>query len=188
MEIFLNRIIIGTFILQGAGLLVAGYLAGRSGARMGGRATIPRLFFLSGKILLFSSWALFLLKAILPGFGGFTSPLWAQELATLMLFSGSMILVVSFFNLGKSLRVGLPFEETELKTRGFYALSRNPLYLGVFIICIASCIYFPNPLNIAFAVYGMAVHHRIILGEEKFLEERFGEQWREYTKRVRRYL
>ena len=56
------------------------------------------------------------------------------------------------------------------------------------MICIASILYFPDPANIVLAVYGMIIHYRITLGEEKFLEQRFGKEWDDYKRTVRRYL
>ncbi len=38
------------------------------------------------------------------------------------------------------------------------------------------------------AFLGIAIHHRIIINEEKFLAEKFGKQYKAYLSETRRYL
>jgi protein-S-isoprenylcysteine O-methyltransferase Ste14 len=77
----------------------------------------------------------------------------------------------------------------ELIHRGPYRFSRNPMYVGmtVFTIGIAGLlargwIALLAPLAL------LAVHKTAVLREEAYLSETFGEPYREYLKRVRRYL
>jgi len=181
-------ILIAAFIIQGLGLLIAGYRLSGSGIAAWGDHTIGKFWFLSGKIGLFTSWTLCLVKAIVPRMGWYQTPFLMAVAGTIVLCLGTFVLVVAFFGLKNSLRVGLPKEETSLITSGIYAWSRNPIYLGVFMICIASMLYFPDPVNIVLAVYGIVIHYRITLGEERFLEQRFGEEWDAYRQKVRRYM
>ena len=183
-----SMIVLASFSLVGLSLLILGFLLRNKSHSFFGKPPIDRLSFYTGKIALFSSWILLMMKAIFPKIGYLTVPLALSWVGSIMVAAGSVIMIVSFFALGASLKVGLPDEETKLKTDGLYSFSRNPLYLGVFIISIASCIYFPDLINITFAVYGMCIHHKITLGEERFLENRFGESWKEYNLKVRRYM
>jgi len=79
--------------------------------------------------------------------------------------------------------------QTALITAGPYRFSRNPLYLGgnAFIFFGATLI-----LGSPTALFATAIHlpliDRFIRREEKKLEQRFGQEWRSYTKRVRRWL
>jgi protein-S-isoprenylcysteine O-methyltransferase Ste14 len=91
-------------------------------------------------------------------------------------------------HLGDSVRVGLPEEQTSFKTHGLYRISRNPIYAGILLALSGSCVLVPHWLNIVSTVVAGAVHHRIVLGDERFLEDRFGDAWREYRGKVRRYL
>lgn len=106
----------------------------------------------------------------------------------ILVIPGLIIFIVSLRQLGESLRVGLPEEETSLKTHGLYKYSRNPIYVSVYMLGLASCIYVPHWLNITLLVLAVAIHHFIIKAEEKFLLAKFKEQWVEYTNRVRRYI
>ncbi len=183
-----SLIILASFSLLGISLLLLGFLLRNKSRRFLGKPTIDNIYFYSGKMAVFTSWILLMLKAIFPKIGYVEVPPALSWVATILVCAGSFIMICSFFSLGTSLKVGLPDEETILKTNGLYRFSRNPLYLGVFIINIASCLYFPDILNIICSIYGIIIHHKITLGEEQFLDERFGERWREYKSRVRLYL
>ncbi len=102
--------------------------------------------------------------------------------------AGLLLLILGFASLGRSVAVGLPEEETHLKTGGVYRFTRNPMYLGGYIICLGSCLYTPHLLNILFAATAIGVHHLIVTREEQFLTQRFGLQWLDYSRRVPRYL
>jgi len=153
-----------------------------------GSPTIEKINFYSAKITIFTTWGLFIVKAVLPSIGYITTPLLLSWLAIGMLFLGTTVFSVAVIQLGTSLKVGLPDEQTQLQTKGIYRLSRNPIYLGAYIIAIASCIYFCDLINIAFTCYSMVIHHKIILNEEQFLEGRFGSNWLIYKSKVSRYL
>jgi len=158
------------------------------GSDIMGTPTIERLYFYSGKIAIFSTWGLFMVKAIYPSVGYVYLPAGFSWVAVGLLTMGVLIMSAAFINLGKSLTVGLPTQETTLRTHGVYRFSRNPLYVGVHLIAVGSCLYFPDLLNIAFTLYGMVIHHRIIKQEEHFLSDRFGTDWLIYSARVSRYI
>jgi protein-S-isoprenylcysteine O-methyltransferase Ste14 len=111
-----------------------------------------------------------------------------QFLSACLIGFGSVIGFASFFHLGESLKVGLPESQTSLKTLGLYRISRNPIYLGFFIVCIGACLYCFHPVTLISTGITFFIHHRIILREEIFLAERFGDQWTEYKNKVRRYF
>jgi protein-S-isoprenylcysteine O-methyltransferase Ste14 len=153
-----------------------------------GTPAIDKLYFYSAKFAVFTTWALFILKAIFPRFGYISLPDGFSWTGVVLLYMGMTILSVSFFNLGNSLKVGLPSESTTLQTRGLFRISRNPLYVSVYMISAGSCFYFPDLINISFALYAIYMHHLIIRQEERFLSERFGTEWLIYSARVSRYI
>jgi len=83
-----------------------------------------------------------------------------------------------------------PFEpSTVLVTDGFYKISRNPMYLGMLIALIGMAVrlgslsaFIPVPL---FVIW---IRRQYIEREEVFLEEIFGQEYRDYKARVRRWL
>ncbi len=180
--------VLTAFLLLGIILGVIIVTFHKKGIRFLGKPTIDKFYFYSGKMSLFSCWGLFLLKAILPTIGYIDVPSSISWAGVLLLYIGCTVIILSFLTLGDALKVGLPVESTNLKTSGIYQYSRNPLYVGTHIICLASCICFPDLLNVTFAVYGIIIHRKIVLGEETFLARRFGGEWDKYCMNVNRYL
>ena len=62
------------------------------------------------------------------------------------------------------------------------------MYIGFNCLTLASMLYTLNITVILLGVYSMMIYHLIILGEEKFLEQRFGDNYMEYKKTIRRYI
>ena len=180
--------VILAFALCGLVLIIRMVAMRREGSEMLGKPTIDKFYFYTGKLTIFTTWALFLVKAIFPEFGYIHVPVYLSWTAVGLLWAGTLICSLGFIDLGKSLKVGLPQKETILKTKGIYRFSRNPIYGGIFLIAIASCLYFPDLINISFTIYGIFIHHRIIRGEERFLALRFENEWNDYRIQVRRYL
>lgn len=153
-----------------------------------GKTTIHPLIFYSGKFAGYFIWITLLLSYF---------EIWIFKiqfernnvvLLYLILFVSSIFIIISLFNLGKSTRLGLPADETLLKRKGLYRISRNPMYLGFNLLTISAIIRCPNIWVIILGLYSIIVYHFIILGEEAFLEKRFGSQYLYYKKKVRRYI
>jgi protein-S-isoprenylcysteine O-methyltransferase Ste14 len=102
--------------------------------------------------------------------------------------SGFSLLFVGRLGLADSFRIGSPKESTRLKVGGLFQFSRNPMYLGVYATLLASVLYTLNPVVLLAAIFVVAVHHRIVLAEERHLQKAFGEEYADYCRRVRRYL
>ena len=180
--------VLGAFILLA--IILAVRVTGKRGDGTGfiGRPSIDKYYFYSGKTALFTTWVFFIFKAIVPKLGYFTFPDYLCWIATGLLWIGAVAAAFAIIGLGGALKVGLPDTETVLQTRGVYRLSRNPLYTGIYLIAIASCLYFPDLINLYCTLYGIFIHHQIIKGEELFLSRRFGKEWENYSAKVRRYL
>ncbi|MBN2237399.1 MAG: isoprenylcysteine carboxylmethyltransferase family protein, partial [Bacteroidales bacterium] len=103
-----------------------------------------------------------------------------------------LLQLLSYVNLGKNLKFGIPDSEEQkkaiLKTTGLYSFSRNPMYVGFFLMTIASCLYVLNPLIWVLSLFTLIVHHLIVLKEENFLKQTFDKEWFEYSKKVQRYV
>ena len=103
-----------------------------------------------------------------------------------LLVVGTIIFALGLFKLGANLRMGLPQEETVLITSGIYRFSRNPIYLGAFMMMAASLVYAFSWVNLVATAVAVILHHRITLAEEKYLASRF-KDFASYRTRVRRY-
>ena len=83
-----------------------------------------------------------------------------------------------------------PYEISEyLVTDGLFAYSRNPVYVGM-ILGLSGIVVVLGTLTPAFVVpvFAYLIRVRYIALEERMLEERFGDAYRDYAKRVRRWI
>jgi protein-S-isoprenylcysteine O-methyltransferase Ste14 len=77
----------------------------------------------------------------------------------------------------------------ELVLSGAYRFTRNPMYLGMTCIQAGLGLAVNNLWITLLAPFSLlAVHFLAIVPEEKYLTEKFGESYRSYTTKVRRYL
>lgn len=77
----------------------------------------------------------------------------------------------------------------KLITSGPYSFSRNPMYVGWGMIYLGVALLVNSVWIMAlFPLVIAAIHYLDVLKEEKFLIERFGEEYLDYQSRVRRYL
>lgn len=74
-------------------------------------------------------------------------------------------------------------------TSGAFRLSRNPLYVGLGLILLGLTLVLDSLWGIGILVVVLVVmHYGVILPEERYLEEKFGEAYRRYRAAVRRYV
>ncbi len=72
---------------------------------------------------------------------------------------------------------------------GLYARSRNPIYIGLFLIYLGIAVLGDSFWVLAGIVPLFAVmHYGVILREERYLERKFGDVYRRYRATVRRWL
>ena len=76
-----------------------------------------------------------------------------------------------------------------LVTDGWFRWSRNPMYLGMILALAGAALLLSGPLALLAApAYGWWVRRRFIAREERLLEERFGDAYRAYCRRTRRWV
>jgi protein-S-isoprenylcysteine O-methyltransferase Ste14 len=109
--------------------------------------------------------------------------------ATLMLAGGAMAL----WAVGLFRRADTPFDvrrpASALVTEGPYRISRNPGYMGLIAFSLGIGVAADNAWVLATVAIATALLHRfVIVPEERHLEARFGDAYRTYRARVRRWL
>ena len=76
----------------------------------------------------------------------------------------------------------------DLVTEGMFGVCRNPLYVGNILIYSGVFLFNGNPLAIALGIGLFAfIYQCIVLAEEDFLEEKFGDAYRAYCRDVPRW-
>ena len=75
-----------------------------------------------------------------------------------------------------------------LLVEGPYRISRNPIYLGMVIICVGVVMYAGNLLGLVPAA-GLVwvLHTRFVLPEEAALQAAFGDEGKAYVEKTRRW-
>ena len=72
---------------------------------------------------------------------------------------------------------------------GPYRLSRNPMYVGMATLYVGGTLLLNDPWPLAFLPVVMAMVQRYVVArEEAYLERKFGDVYRAYKARVRRWL
>lgn len=72
---------------------------------------------------------------------------------------------------------------------GPYRFTRNPIYLGMFGGLIGLAIAFDNLwLLLMLVPFALVIRYGVVAREEAYLERRFGDAYRGYRQRVRRWL
>ena len=76
-----------------------------------------------------------------------------------------------------------------LVTTGIHGWSRNPIYVGMFLVyCgIGTAVRSPSILLLALPL-AIIIRYGVVAREEAYLERRFGDAYRDYMARVRRWL
>ena len=145
----------------------------------------PPLLFL-GALLLGSVWDLLLpLPLTIPG----------TDL-THWIGGGALILIglaVAIAGIRNFSRAGTPVPGNQptraLVTTGIHGWSRNPIYLGMFLIYGGIGLAAQRPWVLLITLpLAIVIRYGVVAREEVYLERRFGDAYRDYKTRVRRWL
>jgi protein-S-isoprenylcysteine O-methyltransferase Ste14 len=113
------------------------------------------------------------------------------SLAGIALFlSGILLTLWANYNLLNKKTPVMPFEApSALISSGPYALSRNPIYLGMSIALFGAAVFLGSLTPYIFpAVFMKAIDSLFIPREEKDLEKTFRSRYTDYKKKVRRWI
>ena len=76
-----------------------------------------------------------------------------------------------------------------LVTTGIHGWSRNPIYVGMFLVYGGIAIAALSPWALILAVpLAITIRYGVVAREEAYLERRFRDSYRDYKARVRRWL
>jgi protein-S-isoprenylcysteine O-methyltransferase Ste14 len=78
---------------------------------------------------------------------------------------------------------------TAIVTSGPYRFSRNPLYVALTLLFLGLTVAFNTLWGLVVLIpLFITMHCGVVMREERYLERKFGETYRQYRSRVRRYL
>jgi protein-S-isoprenylcysteine O-methyltransferase Ste14 len=132
------------------------------------------------------------LSSFLPLVSGFDLPTPARYWIGGLIAAGALLVlglwpVILFHRAGQS---ELPWTPTtEIIIRGPYQFTRNPMYLMMVLFCIGFAIILSDVWTAILTPVCAALLYLIaIRPEEAYLEGKFGESYRAYTQKVRRWV
>ena len=106
---------------------------------------------------------------------------WQFYVGTVLYLTGLCLCAASMVNFSSP-------DDTGLNINGIYRFSRNPMYVAYFVCFTGmACLtrsWILLGLTLVFQISG----HWIILSEERWCAEKFGDAYEQYRRRVRRYI
>ena len=125
------------------------------------------------------------------------SPLTLPEAVLIRWTGGGGLIVVGLAIMAAGTRnfsrVATPVRSNQpvraLVTTGIHGWSRNPIYIGMFLLYAGIGIVARSPWVLILALpLLIIVHYGVVAREEAYLERRFGDAYRDYKAHVRRWL
>jgi len=95
--------------------------------------------------------------------------------------------IVTMTRAGSNVPTSLP--TTTIVNTGPYRFMRNPIYLGMILGLIGLAIALNSLwLLLTLAPFAVVIRYGVVAREEAYLERKFGDVYRHYRRRVRRWL
>ena len=115
-----------------------------------------------------------------------------NQFALFFLIVALIIILISIAKFIKSKTTISPLKPNKtsiLVDSGIYKHTRNPMYLGLLLILFSLFLYLKNFLSfLVLPLFVIYITKNQILPEEKVLENLFGDQYKKYKNKVRRWI
>lgn len=109
-------------------------------------------------------------------------------LSSYWFYTGLLLVLFGFFgHIAAKISYGTA-ESNKAVTRGIYRFSRNPMYVSFSLILSGTAIASQSILLAILWLMTAVFTHLLIIGEERYCIKAHGESYREYMKKVPRYL
>ena len=95
--------------------------------------------------------------------------------------AGVLLLLISIVDFARPAKSGI-------NLTGLYRVSRNPMYAAYFVYYLGCVVLTQSSILFALLLVFQISAHWIILAEERWCIEKFGDDYMEYMSRVRRYI
>ncbi len=98
-------------------------------------------------------------------------------------------IVIAQVQMSNSWRIGIDLStKTELKTKGLFSVSRNPVFLGMLITLAGIFLILPNAISLLVFVASTWIFQIQIRLEEEYLAKRHGKAYEGYCEKVGRWF
>jgi protein-S-isoprenylcysteine O-methyltransferase Ste14 len=107
----------------------------------------------------------------------------------ILIVVGLALVVCGQIDLGESWRIGIDqAARPGLVVDGLYRISRNPIFLGMFVSLVGFLLLMTTVLSLFVLIGSMLVVRYQVRREEMYLLEAYGIAYRSYAQRVGRFL
>jgi len=107
---------------------------------------------------------------------------------TIFNFIGLIIFLIGTILYIKSIIDFAKPQDNGINRNGLYKYSRNPMYVAFFLYFLGASLLINSSLYfLILGIFQVSVHF-LILSEERWCIEKFGEEYEEYMKDIRRYI
>ena len=98
-------------------------------------------------------------------------------------------IIIAQVQMSNSWRVGIdPSKKTELKTKGLFSVSRNPVFLGMIITLTGLFLILPNAITLLVLVSSIWIFQIQVLLEEEYLAKTQGKTYLNHCQKVGRWF
>ena len=112
---------------------------------------------------------------------------WLGAIVVVLALALGVWAVVTMTRAGSNVPTNRP--TTTIVESGPYRFTRNPIYLGMFLVLIGLAIAFDDLwLLVTLVPFALVIRYGVVAREEAYLERKFGDVYRTYRSRVRRWL
>lgn len=102
---------------------------------------------------------------------------------------GVIFFITAAMTMKNSWRVGIDKStKSKLITEGIYKYSRNPAFVGFYLMFIGLFLVYTDLITCISMFINIYAMNRLVIEEEKHLEEMFGKEYTDYKKKAPRYL
>jgi protein-S-isoprenylcysteine O-methyltransferase Ste14 len=123
----------------------------------------------------------------LPFMPAAASAFWVGGAVFAMAFALAAWAIATLTRAGSNAPASMP--TTTIVDAGPYRFTRNPIYLGMIVGLIGLAIAFDSLwLLVALVPFALVIRYGVVAREEAYLERKFGDAYRRYRARVRRWL
>ena len=114
---------------------------------------------------------------------------WLIGIGLVLLASALVWVLIAQVQMGASWRIGIDEKTASpLVQHGLFGVSRNPIFLGMLVMLVGLLFTTPTAATLTVTLLGFVLIHIQVRLEESFLLGKYGETYREYHNRVRRWL
>ncbi len=118
----------------------------------------------------------------------FTTFLWSWTLSWLFIGVGAIIIIVAVYFMNGSHKDLFDTQVEGLATTGVFSRVRHPMYLGTHLLYLGLAVVTFSLASIVMWMIIFVFYNILANYEERKLEERFGNQFLEYKKTVRKWI